>query len=606
MLVERPVCVCRRGVHLQPHPAGVHGRRVGRHGLSGSQCGDRGRIIALEQQFDAGPVVDDRRGQGAADVGRRPEPGLGQCDVRCCAGAVVARVVGRVDDRGPGSGKGRSQGGSYRIGLTGGFVERHEGIVDRQRRRVRAPVLVIRTGDADGQCDAADDRRHDRSDGRSRRGTIAAGVAKGDAWRQRQPPPGPRGQSEQGRRADDQADLGQRDAGEDDRCIGGRAQRAERDEYPRPGDHRAEQGHPLAGAHDAPAPGEGGHHVRTRRAASREHRRREGGEEADETECEQFDRTHVEVARELIDVAADGRDTDRGQADRREQAEHAAHDAQHDSLGQHHIAQILAAPADGRDQGELATLPTRAHGERRSGQQDDLEQRHAADERRRGGGLRVDRRVAVAELVGHLRSWRRIQVHRARQHDEAEPVEVQDLRPGHLIRRIDQPGDIGRVLVRRSRIGHCRRQGVGRRRVPIARVSHDAHEAEAAIRVDDVDLVADAQARVVGQRSGERDLVGRVRGAPTDLVHQALGHGVRVVQTVEFRELAAGLRRDRAEGVPPFDDATARRERRHNGRGGRHRRWRVRRGLGGVTPVWPLRALLDRTAGPSHRCVGRP
>ena len=288
---------------------------------------------------------------------------------------------------------------------------------------------------------------------------------------------------------------------------------AERDEYAGPGDRRAEQRHCACGCARCRA---------VRRARPRRPyapprgpgtRPPQGGDEADEREREQFDRAYVEVTGNRVDVSPEGGNADRRERHSHEHAEHAAHDAQHDSLGQHHIAQILAAPADCRDEGEFAALPPCAHRERRSGQQDDLQQGHPADERRRGCGLRVDRRVVVAELVGHLRPGRRIQVHRAREDDEAEPVEVQDLLPAHRSRTSTSQ----ETSAETSFAGPA--TGIADGRVYAAAVcrklasADDAHEPERAVRGGGADLVTDRAGRCRAASDRVNAISSAVRGA---------------------------------------------------------------------------------------------
>ena len=160
----------------------------------------------------------------------------------------------------------------------------------------------------------------------------------------------------------------------------------------------------------------------------RHQRGQERAEQAEARDPGQVQPRHVERAEVGPGPRLHDRHQEPGQTDPDHHADDRGDAAEHEGAADDDAARLHGRATRGRHESEAALLLSRADRERRTGEQDDLDQGHHHDQHQDRHGRLVGAAV-VLDLLGPLRLRRRVGDDRPRRDGDAEVVELADLRP---------------------------------------------------------------------------------------------------------------------------------------------------------------------------------
>ena len=259
------------------------------------------------------------------------------------------------------------------------------------RGSIVAAALLGVGREPDGERGDPDDRGHDRGDRRRRPGALPRGVAGRQPQGQRQPGGEPADLADQPRREGDRAE-------DDDDRADGDVELAARPgaagqvgAAPAPIRTTPSTGQPRPAAHRPPAPGEHRGHVGARGLHCGGEGRDHGCGPADDQGQRQLGPAPVERPETGAEMLGD-RHGDSGQRNAEQRSGGGRSDADHGGLREHGAADVPRRTAGCREQGQVALSAADSDGERRPGQQHDLDDDRDDDEHQDSLGGRVDGR----------------------------------------------------------------------------------------------------------------------------------------------------------------------------------------------------------------------
>lgn len=330
---------------------------------------------------------------------------------------------------------------------------------------------------------------------------------------QRQRPPQPGQEADEGRRAEDQAQLAE-DQSEEDHRGGGPGGPERRDGRATGGQDHPDRQPPPAVPWRRPPAGQPGHDVLPGGGPRGGQRGEHPGQYGDTGDHHQRRRPAAVTAEAgAEDVLLHEWPAGEGRRDAEDQAGGGAEEAQHHPVGEDHPAELGGVAAGHRDQGEVPAPPAYADREGRPDEQHHLQQTQTADEH--AGAEVVHVRAALAGPEPQRRLLLRTGPGR---HDQAllvePPYEVGVHRPGH----VGQPGRVRTGLDR----GHGRGvQGEHRAQV-VGELDHPDHATRA---VAGGDGAADPDVEAAQGGAARGDLVGTGRCPPLAQPCGATGEG---------------------------------------------------------------------------------